>query len=163
MDSIKYYKHRKSNYRLIVFSIISMFLWIYLFFSERTEIKIVSLVFIALSIYLITKSLLNKSTVSVDEYGVRTRVNGIGLVPWNYIEGFEIKKLYNSTGITVLMNDQDAFIETKKKVTQLLMRTNIKKLDSPVVIPKQEFNKSLEDVLLELEEMNNAFNNNVSK
>jgi hypothetical protein len=50
------------------------------------------------------------------------------------------------------MKNTEEFLSKKNKVVSLLMRSNIKTLGSPVVIAENEFDQSLHEVVLKIEE-----------
>ena len=112
-------------------------------------LRIINFCIIGIFGLLLARTLMNKDTVIVDQFGIRSRVNGMGLVKWSFIEDFEIIKMRNSMGILFHINDHEALLNEMNPMSRGMMKTNIKKLGSPVIIPQQELHKLLEDVLLE--------------
>lgn len=86
----------------------------------------------------------------------------MGLIEWKYISHFELKKAMGRTFIVIHLNDVDAFLMTKRKVSRTLMKSNIKKLGSPAVISEFEFDKDLDLVVEELNGAKAAFLNQES-
>jgi len=113
-------------------------------------LRIINFCIIGIFTLLLVRSLMNTDTVIVDEIGIRSRVNGMGLVKWSYVEDFEIVKLRNSMGILFHINNHEALLNEMNSMSRGMMRTNIKKLGSPVIIPQPELHKPLEIVLQEL-------------
>ena len=71
-------------------------------------------------------------------------MNGIGLIAWKYIEGFEIKKGINATFLVIKVSDTEELLSSVNRVSRILMKSNIKRLGSPVAIPQSEFHEPLQ-------------------
>jgi hypothetical protein len=111
-------------------------------------------IFVILSVFgllLLVRNLRSKKTLILNEQGIICRTNAIGLVEWKYIEGVQISKASQSKMLVFNMKNTDEFLSKKNKVVSLLMRSNIKPLGSPVVIAENEFDQSLDEVVLKIE------------
>lgn len=117
-----------------------------------------ALILIAQGAFFIIKGLLNSDTVIINTEGIYSNVNKMGLIKWSFIEGFEIKKLKNTSGIVVKINDQEGLLREMNPVSKVLMSSNIKRLGSPVILPESEMDKPLEIVLTELTAYKTAYN-----
>lgn len=116
-----------------------------------------------IALLLIINVLANKVTVTVDEKGVKNNTNFMGPIEWKYISHFELKKAMGRRFIVIHLNDVDAFLKTKRKMSRTLMKSNIKRLGSPAVISEFEFDKDLELVVEELEGMRKIYSLNIAK
>jgi hypothetical protein len=111
-------------------------------------------IFVILSVFgllLLLRNLRSKKTLILNEQGIICRTNAIGLVEWKYIDGVEISKASQSKMLVFNMKNTEEFLSKKNKVVSLLMRSNIKTLGSPVVIAENEFDQSLDEVVLKIE------------
>lgn len=106
--------------------------------------------------YSLKRIISNAETVVVNEKGISSRVNKMGLVKWEYIKAFEIKDAINSKVLVVYINDHEKLLSEMNRVSKILMKTNIKRLGSPVIIPESEFNDSLYEVKKRIEEYKNS-------
>jgi len=100
---------------------------------------------------LILRNLRSKKTLILNQQGIVCRTNAIGLVEWKFIDGVEIKKASQSRILAFNITNTEELLSQKNKAVALLMRSNIKPLGSPVVIAENEFNESLEEVVLKIE------------
>lgn len=159
MTEIRFNKNRKSKIRGLILSIFTSLLAIVMIFlgiqSQSNSIVIIFTGFLALGIYLITKSIQTSDTVIVNKVGISSKVNGMGLITWEFIESFEIKKAVNTTVLVINVNDSEKLLSTINKASQKLMKSNIKRLGSPVVIPQSEFHEPLEVSLSKIEKYKN--------
>ena len=103
-------------------------------------------------VYLLFKALNNKSTVIVNKEGISNNTNGMGLIPWKFIEGFEISRVGASQALVIKTNDDQALLSRMNGISRKLMQSNISKLGSPVVIMENEFDESLSTVKTKLED-----------
>ena len=101
---------------------------------------------------LLFKALINKTTVVVTKEGIHNNTNGMGLVQWKYIAGFEISKIRNTEVLIVKINDYEDFLSKMNSISRNLMKSNIKKLGSPVAIMENEFDEALSAVKTKLED-----------
>lgn len=156
MDDIRFKKNNKRYGRSRILSVFSSLLAIVTILLgiliKSTPATIFGVIYLGFGIYLIVRSYSKKDTVIVNKEGIYTYVNGAGLIPWEFIEGFKIKKAVNNTCLVIKVNDVEKLLSTKNKVSQKLMKSNIKCLGSPVVIPYSEFYESLILVQDKLEE-----------
>lgn len=159
MKRIAYHKNpnqsRKEKAAIILLfflSTIALILW-----YDNLSVVLASIGTLLISLYFAKSTFGSEPTVLVDHDGIKTRVNSIGLVAWKHIKGFEKEKGVNSEFIMVLIDDIDELLAEKGKVAGALMKSNVKKMGSPVVIPKQEFGKPLDEVLAELKEAKTAY------
>jgi hypothetical protein len=111
-------------------------------------------IFVILSVFgllLLVRNLRSKKTLILNEQGIICRTNAIGLVEWKYIDGVQISKASQSNMLVFNIKNTEEFLSKKNKVVSLLMRSNIKPLGSPVVIAENEFDQSLDEVVLKIE------------
>lgn len=120
----------------------------------------VTLILMTQGVYFIIKGVLNRDTVIINMEGIYSNVNKMGLIKWSYIEGFEIIKLKNTSGIAVKINDPEKLLNEMNAISKALMSSNIKILGIPVVLPEQEMDKPLEIVLAEFTSYKTAYYNN---
>ncbi len=157
MEELRFQKNQKSKKREVLkASFIILFAILILLIQSNQTTMILSTIFLILGIYLIYSSLKNKDTVVVSEKGILSSVNGMSLIKWVHIRDFEIKKAVNVNVLVVNVSDTDKLLNEMNKVSKQLMRTNIKKLGSPVIIPESEFNNSLEEVKSKIENYKNS-------
>ena len=114
-------------------------------------------------VYFIIKGVINRDTVIINTEGIYSNVNKMGLIKWSYIEGFEIIKLKNTSGIAVKINDPEKLLSEMNAISKALMSSNVKTLGIPVVLPEQEMDKPLEIVLAELTSYKTAYYNTSRK
>lgn len=160
MSSIAYHKNpnqsRKEKAAIILLfflSTIALILW-----YDNLSVVVASIGTLLISLYFAKNTFGSKPTVLVDHEGIKTRVNSIGLVAWKHIKGFEKENGVNSEFIMVLIDNIDELLAEKSIVVAALMKSNVKKMGSPVVIPKQEFGKPLDEVLCVLNQAKTAYN-----
>ena len=123
----------------------------------------VTLILMTQGVYFIIKGVINRDTVIINTEGIYSNVNKMGLIKWSYIEGFEIIKLKNTSGIAVKINDPEKLLNEMNAISKALMSSNIKILGIPVVLPEQEMDKPLEIVLAELTSYKTAYYNTSRK
>ena len=123
----------------------------------------VTLILMTQGVYFIIKGVINRDTVIINMEGIYSNVNKMGLIKWSYIEGFEIIKLKNTSGIAVKINDPEKLLNEMNAISKALMSSNIKILGIPVVLPEQEMDKPLEIVLAELTSYKTAYYNTSRK
>lgn len=123
----------------------------------------VTLILMTQGVYFIIKGILKRDSVIINTEGIYSNVNKMGLIKWSYIEGFEIIKLKNTSGIAVKINDHEKLLSEMSAISKALMSSNIKTLGCPVVLPEQEMDKPLEIVLAELTSYKTAYYNNYAK
>lgn len=155
MNDLIFTKSKQNRILGLIISIVLIILSIYMIVHFlKLNLILNSIIFIFLlgiSIYMLYKNIMNTPTVRVNHIGIKSNVNGMGMIKWELIDGFEIKKAINARVIAVKINDQNTLMNDINKVSKKLMNTNIKKLGSPVVIPKSEFQLPLEIVLDKIE------------
>ena len=115
-------------------------------------------ILIVFGLLLFLRNMRSKKTLLLNEQGIICRTNAIGLVEWKFIEGVEIVKASQSRILVFKITNTEELLSQKNKAVALLMRSNIKPLGSPVVIAENEFNQSLDDVILKIE----AFRKNLN-
>lgn len=90
------------------------------------------------------------SPIEVNSEGIKNNTNGMGLIKWEFINGFEIKKGINGNFLVANIVNQEKLLREVNSVSRFLMKTNIKPLGSPVVISEETFNEPLESVLCKI-------------
>jgi hypothetical protein len=113
---------------------------------------VIFVVLSVLGLLLLVRNLRSKKTLILNEEGIICRTNAIGLIEWKYIDGVKILKASQSNMLVFNLNNTEEFLSKKNKVVSLLMRSNIKPLGSPVAIAENEFDQSLDEVVLKIEE-----------
>jgi hypothetical protein len=108
-------------------------------------------ILIVFGLLLFLRNMRSKKTLLLNEQGIICRTNAIGLVEWKFIEGLEIVKASQSRILVFKITNTEELLSQKNKAVALLMRSNIKPLGSPVVIAENEFNQSLEEVIIAIE------------
>jgi len=158
MEDLRFKKNRKSIKREIMKAIMVIILAILILVlqSDQIAMVIISTALVILALFLIYNSLKNKNTVIVNKNGILSRTNGMSLIKWEYIESFEIRKAVNAVVLVVKVNDIDKLLSEMNKISKQLMKSNIKKLGSPVIIPESEFNDSLTNAKDKIEEYKNS-------
>ncbi len=112
---------------------------------------VIFVVLSVLGLLLLVRNLRSKKTLILNEEGIICRTNAIGLIEWKYIDGVKILKASQSNMLVFNLNNTEEFLSKKNKVVSLLMRSNIKPLGSPVAIAENEFDQSLNEVVLKIE------------
>lgn len=115
-------------------------------------------ILIVFGLLLFLRNLRSKRTLILNDQGISCRTNAIGLVEWKFIEGLEIVKASQSRILVFKIKNTEELLSQKNKAIALLMRSNIKPLGSPVVIAENEFDQSLEEVIIAIE----AFRKNLN-
>jgi hypothetical protein len=115
-------------------------------------------ILIVFGLLLFLRNLRSKRTLILNDQGISCRTNAIGLVEWKFIEGLEIVKASQSRILVFKITNTEELLSHKNKAIALLMRSNIKPLGSPVVIAENEFDQSLEEVIIAIE----AFRKNLN-
>ncbi len=160
MEVIRYKRKNRSRiFSLIIHFVIVISISIALLILENYSkiLLAAGLILMAQAIFFIIKGLLNRYTVIINNEGIYTNVNKMGIINWSFIEGFEIKKLKNISGIVVKINDNEGLLREMNPVSKALMSSNIKRLGSPVILPESEMDKPLEIVLAELNAYKTAY------
>lgn len=160
MDVIRFKKNKKRKIRDQVKSVLTSLLAIIMILLgiqiQSNSLIIIFVGFLGFGIYLIIKSFSTADTVVVNNKGISSNVNGMGLIDWKFIEDFEIKKAVNAMVLVVIINDTEKLLSTVNKVSQKLMKSNIKRLGSPVIIPQSEFHEPLQLVKEKIEKYKNS-------
>lgn len=135
----------KRAFILFVLPAILSMIFLYVFMKSWTVVFFFLTVWFSIMIIL-WGTYSKKVSVRLDGEGIHLRVNGIGLVPWEYVSGFKMMKGPNGRLIALTMDDAEEFIESKGRLTRAIMRSNLQ-VGSPVLIPETEFNIPLEEAL----------------
>lgn len=160
MEDIRFKKNKKNRKKEIIkaglTAILSIVMLVFgIYNNSRFTIIVFAGLFI-LGFYLIYNSIKNKDTVIINEKGISSNTNGMGLIRWEYIEDFEIQNAVNAKIFVVKINDFEKLLFEMNKISRQLMKSNIKKLGSPVIIPASEFNESLNNVKMRIEKYRNS-------
>lgn len=160
MTDIRFKKNKKAKYKGLIlsgFSILVSILMIVIGIQiNKIPIIVIFTLFLIIGLYLIYKSILNQDTVIVDKKGITSITNGMGLVKWEYIVNLKITKAINSNVLVIEINNEEKLLAEMNNISKQLMKTNIKRLGSPVIIPESEFNTTLEDVIKRIEKYKNS-------
>lgn len=156
MNDLNYKKNPKRIKKDRILSIISLsFSTIMLIKSIADEsiFGIVLFSFFALAgIYLTLKAFKNSNTVKVNKDGIFNKTNSMGLIEWKFITDFEILTAMGNQFLVIKINDHEKLLNEMSRFARTLMKTNIKKFGSPVIIASNEFNESLDEVKTKLQE-----------
>ena len=87
--------------------------------------------------------------------GIYSKVNGMGKIKWVFIDSFNISDTAKLSFLVAEINNIDEALQNKNTISKLLMKSNIKKLGSPIVFPSLLFQKPLEEVIEEINEFRN--------
>lgn len=159
MKDLKFTKNKKSKRKQIILSCIILVVISILLIMRQTTINIS--IFISLSIvacYMLYQTLKDKETVIINEKGIFSNVNNMGLIKWEHIKSFEIKKVFNQKLLIVNVLESEKLLNDKGSISKILMKSNIKKTGSPVVIPESEFNYPIDIVIIKLQDYKNRLN-----
>ncbi|MBC8756539.1 hypothetical protein H2O64_17840 [Kordia sp. YSTF-M3] len=139
-----FYKDKKFRRKQIMLSMLIMVSSGFtIYFAPTMTVRIIFGLFFIVGSFIFYSFTANKPTVIVNDEGIRSTTNGMGIIAWKYITGFEIKKGINFKAIVITINDEDDFFKDKSNLAKGLMKTNIKRFGSPVIIPESEFNVSM--------------------
>ena len=159
MDILSFKRPKKNKLKSFLISIILLMFLGYLLFDALQKEHIISIVlisvFILLSLKMLFDALMDKATVIVDSDGIRNNTNGMGLIRWQYIIDFEIKTILRNELLVVNVRDSELLLNEKNLITKVLMKANVKKLGSPVIISEKEFDSSLLEVIERIETYKN--------
>jgi hypothetical protein len=154
MSTIEFKKQKKDRFRSLLFSLISIIIFSSLIsdvIQKGQSIKILIFIgMIVLTGVMLFKAVTNKSSVIVGSEGIRNNTNGIGLIRWEYIAEMEIKNISNDQALVINVTDSEKLLAEKNPLTRMLLKFNMKRLGSPVVISQREFNKPLPEVIEEI-------------
>lgn len=158
MEELIFKRNRKSKHAGLAISLLAIFVALLAFFMLENNYLMYFIIIatLVLNFKLLIDNIRNVSIVKVNQKGIFTRVNGIGLIKWEFIEDIEIKKLKNSMGIVFKIGQPEKLFKEKNFITVFLMKTNLKALGSPVIIPKEEFHVPLETALEKIENYRNS-------
>lgn len=155
MNTFIFYKSAKNRVTELVIAIVLMVLPLKLALTQYKNKSYFPVIFfttlLIFGLLLFLRNLRSKKTLILNEQGIICRTNAIGLVEWKFIQGVEIKKASQSRILAFNITNTEELLSQKNKAVALLMRSNIKPLGSPVVIAENEFNESLEEVVLKIE------------
>lgn len=162
MNTFIFYKSAKNKIIELIISIVLIALPLKLALTQYKNKAYFPVIFfvilIVFGLLLFLRNMRSKKTLILNEQGIVCRTNAIGLVEWKFIEGLEIVKASQSRILVFKITNTEELLSQKNKAVGLLMRSNIKPLGSPVVIAENEFNQSLDDVILKIE----AFRKNLN-
>lgn len=163
MQKITFQKSKKQRVKNVVIPLLMIF--VYGFIGYRRLMKddigdaIFYFVVFLIALFFIINVLVNKVSVTLDEKGLKNNGTFMGLIEWKSISHFELKKAMGRKFIVIHLNDVDAFLKTKRKMSRMLMKSNVKRFGSPAVISEFEFDKDVEMVVDELNEAKIASKN----
>ncbi len=83
----------------------------------------------------------------VSNQGITTAANGVGMISWEFIDGFAIKDGINFKALVILLNDHEAFFKDKNNIVKNLMKSNLHRFGSPAIIPSTEFHLPLPEAI----------------
>lgn len=156
MNTFIFYKSAKNKIIELIISIVLIALPLKLALTQYKNKAYFPVIFfvilIVFGLLLFLRNMRSKKTLLLNEQGIICRTNAIGLVEWKFIEGLEIVKASQSRILVFKITNPEELLSQKNKAVALLMRSNIKPLGSPVVIAENEFNQSLDEVVLKIED-----------
>jgi hypothetical protein len=155
MDVHTFYKSHKNKILEILIGLLLVIVSVKLGMMQyKNKVYFPVTFFVVLGVFgllLILRNLRSQKTLILNQQGIVCRTNAIGLVEWKFIDGVEIKKASQSRILAFNITNTEELLSQKNKAVALLMRSNIKPLGSPVVIAENEFDQSLDDVILKIE------------
>lgn len=115
MRELKHYKsknHKVRDRRASIFLIVfSNFLILFLYNTGSIWFLVLSFI---LGVFLLFNSFKKRKTVVLNEKGISSKANGMGLIEWKYINGFSLKKSYKSFSFLVAdINDVESALKSK--------------------------------------------------
>jgi|GEM_PF-2756102 len=162
MDAHTFYKSHKNKITEILVGLLLIIVSVKLGMMQyKNKVYFPVIFFVVLGVFgllLILRNLRSKKTLILNQQGIVCRTNAIGLVEWKFIDGVEIKKASQSRILAFKITNTEELLSQKNKAVAVLMRSNIKPLGSPVVISENEFNESLDEIVLKIE----AFRKNLN-
>jgi hypothetical protein len=144
-------KHRKTGTVISIICMVSGALVMLQVEDARSWKMRLGLFFAVFGVLILIRVIRNKVMITVNKLGIKSEVNAMNIISWSYIEGFEIKSRPTGLAIIAKINDPEMLLNEKNSMSKFLMKSNIKKMGSPVVFPDSFFDKPLDVVLEELE------------
>jgi hypothetical protein len=136
---------------------LSLVVFVYLGVNKCLEASYLSgaffLLFSLVPIISLFKIITKSPTLVVNQEGITNNTNMMGLIKWDYIDRYEIKKIIGRRILVIHLNDPDAFLASKNLISRTLMKTNTKKLGSPAAIGEIELNEPLEDIIKKIKDL----------
>lgn len=83
----------------------------------------------------------------VNDQGITTSANGVGMISWEFVDGFTIKDGINFQALVIMLNDEEAFFKDKNNIVKKMMKSNLHRFGSPAIIPSTEFHLPLSEVI----------------
>lgn len=155
MDSIIYKRNTKNNKRDIMISAAVMLCSsLAIVYEINNYSYVLATIFagvFAFALFTIIYSIEVTNGVIVNEKGISTTTNLMGRVKWEHIKRFEVKDALNAEVLVIKIKDEDKLFKEMNIISRVLMKTNIKSLGSPVVIPASEFDEPLHVVMDRME------------
>lgn len=159
MEELKYYKseeHKKKDKIASLFTIIFTGLFLVILYNSNLVLTAIFFsLFFFIGAYQFINSFKNKVTVVLNNEGIYSKVNGMGTIKWVFIDSFNISDTAKLSFLVAEINNIDEALQNKNTISKLLMKSNIKKLGSPIVFPSLLFQKPLEEVIEEINEFRN--------
>ncbi|WP_298426324.1 STM3941 family protein [uncultured Kordia sp.] len=153
MEPLLFYQQRKHTIRQIFIAIAVLFVSGSMMFFLPGILCYVFFGFLFfLGTYGLLRLALRKPTVTVTDEGIKSSGNGMGFIPWEFITGFEIKEGINFTAIVIMITHQERFFEDKTSIVTKIMRVNVKRFGTPIVLSESLFHIPLEKVKTHLED-----------
>lgn len=150
MNDLRFKKSKKRKIKnqivSLIIALLSITMVMFGILSKSNSILFVFLGLFIIEIYLIIKSVHTVDSIIVNINGISTRINGMGLIEWKYIEDFEIKNGINTMVLLVKINNTEKLLRAVSKESRKSMLKNIRKFGSPVVIPQTELHDSINHV-----------------
>jgi hypothetical protein len=147
MDNLSFTKSTKAKTKDKLLSILLVIVLFFMVFNSYNDNSKVALTIFSLlligSFVLLFKALSNKNTVVVNKEVIFNHTNGMGLTKWKFITGFEISNIRNAQILIIKINDFEELLSQKNGISRKLMKSNINKLGSPVLIMGSEFDQEL--------------------
>lgn len=166
MNNLTYHQSKKSlkreRIKSGVISTVSIVMGCYSFLSGYYLVSVVFWLLLSLGVFLFLKSYQKRVTVTVNEQGLISDVNGMGLIPWDHIEGFEIVDGVNVRCLVVKVKNEKQLLESVGGISKKLMSSNINRMGSPVVIPESQFDDNLAGVRNEMEAYKDSLHQNLN-
>jgi hypothetical protein len=143
-----FYRDPKRRKRELFFSVLIILISVaMILFWSSLFVYIFFGLFTFVGCYLLNVYAKNKPSVIVNGQGITSSTNGVGMISWEFVDGFEIKDGINFQALVIMLNDDEAFFKDKNKIVINLMKSNLHRFGSPAIIPATEFHLSLSETI----------------
>ncbi|WP_298515822.1 STM3941 family protein [uncultured Kordia sp.] len=152
-----FYRNPKRRKKELFFSVLIIVISVAaILFLASAFVYIFFGIFTFVGLYLLNAYAQNKPSVIVSEEGILCSVNGVGMISWEFVDGFTIKSGFNFEALVIVLKDQEVFFRDKNSMVKNLMKSNVRRFGSPAIIPETEFHVSLQNAMGMIENYRNS-------